>query len=80
MILAQDSWSDPQITFTDSAESYIWKKGEVVQYSRVSGYESVTSLLKQRPIKRPYKLYKQSLYTPLEYCAYRVFAFFDNVR
>ena len=51
--MAQDSEFVPQITLTDSAESYIKMKGEVEQHSRVGGYERVPSLLEQGPTERP---------------------------
>ena len=37
----------------DSSESYMRKKVEVVQHSRVGDYLSVPSLLEQRPTERP---------------------------
>ena len=44
VILAQHSgffYFVPQITLTDSAESYIRKKGEVLQLSRIGDYERI---------------------------------------
>ena len=42
-----------EITLTDSAESYIGKKGEVEQHSRVGDYECLPRLLEQGPRERP---------------------------
>ena len=47
VILAQDSGFVPQITLTDSAESYIRREGEVEQHSKVGCYERLPSLLEQ---------------------------------
>ena len=47
--MIQDSWLVPQITLTDSADSYTRKKREVEQHSRIGGYECVPSLLEQGP-------------------------------
>ena len=46
----------PQITLTDFSESYIRKKGEVEQHSRVGDYERMVTLQEQGPRKRPYTL------------------------
>ena len=51
--MAQNSGFVPQITLTDSAESYIRKKGEVEQHSRVGDYERMVTLQEQGPIERP---------------------------
>ena len=53
MIVAQNSRFVPQITPTDFAESYIRKKGEVEQHSRVGDYERMLTLQEQGPTERP---------------------------
>ena len=49
VIVAQDSWFVPQIALTDSAESYIGKKEEVEQHSRIGDYERMPTLQEQGP-------------------------------
>ena len=58
MIVAQNSGFVPQITLKDFAESYIRKKGQVEQHSRIVNH------------MRMVYLHKQALQTkPLEYCS-----------
>ena len=47
--MAQNSGFVPQITLTDSAESYIRKKGDVRQHSRIGDYGRMPTLKEQGP-------------------------------
>ena len=51
--MIQDSFFVTQIILTDFAESYVRKRGEVEQHSRVGDYERMLTLQEQGPTERP---------------------------
>ena len=55
--MAQNSGFVPQITLTDFAESYLRKKVEVEQHSRIGDYMRMVSLQKQTLQTKPLEYY-----------------------